>query len=875
MASRLPEIQRSVIVNPAGVVPIRTAGAEILQQIGVVGQELQGFGAGLQQREEAKRAADAHLTGLRDGAARNPDGTLRPLKLRDNSTAANRAYNAAALSGYQAQYQTDQTAKASEIRLRHQNDPEGFKAEWAAWRQGQIANLPAEFQGEAAVLLDRLGSETYIGATEDKVSADLAGAKVSWQELLNAKKIDAGNLARQGGMSTPAYQRTLGEINGLYDQAVTSGWLTDTQAKLDREYLADEHQAQTIVSHAIAQAKLAGGGPAGRKAAEAELQQVLTDPELRIEPERRAQIVARFDTEMRSTDAEQELAVKEIQASTSALEDRLKAGGAVSPSEFMAQADQARAAGNPLLADALASRAALQSRVAAFSAMPYADQQRAIALKQQDLDALTAKAAKGSGSDAGTGDLFDAVVQVESGGNAAALSPKGAMGAAQIMAATGADPGFGVAPLKDASPEENLRFGRDYLNAMLTEFGGNRTLALAAYNAGPGAVDDWIARFGDPRSGQISDADFAASIPYPETRAYVGKVFDKLGGASAEANQAATELRLMRDVTEGAQAAFAADPFRVGTEKYKDRVGQVAPLDFMAADLPARLQGRLRQADFIGRMEGTYVPPMSATEIDGLAKIVAVATPDQKAALMKGLADGLGADHLGGVMSLLTEKGDQARLFSVAAGLAQDDPNVAADIFAGQELLDTGDKLYAPGFETKEAGAAIQSAIADATVLLPPEAVAGMRDAARALYALEAKKAGDFSGTLDAGRLQAAMDRITGGTIEYQDQAIFRPRSDIKTDADFADLIDGLTPADLPGLPVAADGTPISLDMIKTHARFYSVGDGVYQVVIPTNQGELSPLDAAGNPWTIDLRKVPLRRVAVPAGVSRGPQRQP
>src|SRR5262249_18259400 len=152
-----------------------------------------------------------------------------------------------------------------------------------------------------------------------------------------------------------------------------------------------------------------------------------------------------------------------------------------------------------------------------------------------------------------------------------------------------------------------------------------------------GAVDDWIRRFGDPRSGQISDAAFAASIPYPETRAYVGKVFEKLGGPSAEANQTASELALMKSMNAGSIQAFNADPFGVGAQKYSNKVGPTPALGFMADDLPAQLQARVKQADFIGQMEATYVPPMTATEIDGLAKIVAVASPEQKAALTKKL----------------------------------------------------------------------------------------------------------------------------------------------------------------------------------------------------------------------------------------------
>ena len=101
-------------------------------------------------------------------------------------------------------------------------------------------------------------------------------------------------------------------------------------------------------------------------------------------------------------------------------------------------------------------------------------------------------------------------------------SPKGAKGEMQVMGPTARDPGFGVTPAKDDSPEELARVGRDYLGAMTARY-QDPVLTLAAYNGGPGSVDKWIAKYGDPRTGQISDADWAAKIPFAETRAYVGK----------------------------------------------------------------------------------------------------------------------------------------------------------------------------------------------------------------------------------------------------------------------------------------------------------------------------------------------------------------
>ena len=103
--------------------------------------------------------------------------------------------------------------------------------------------------------------------------------------------------------------------------------------------------------------------------------------------------------------------------------------------------------------------------------------------------------------------LLHAVVAVESGYNPRALSPKGARGLMQLMPGTAAR--FGV---KDSwNPLQNLRGGARYLRHLLAVFNNNLNLALAAYNAGEGAVID---------SGR-------AIPPYPETRQYVPRVLER------------------------------------------------------------------------------------------------------------------------------------------------------------------------------------------------------------------------------------------------------------------------------------------------------------------------------------------------------------
>jgi soluble lytic murein transglycosylase-like protein len=125
----------------------------------------------------------------------------------------------------------------------------------------------------------------------------------------------------------------------------------------------------------------------------------------------------------------------------------------------------------------------------------------AVAARARAYDDLISEHSRSQGVRA---DLVRAVMQVESGFNPYARSPKGAMGLMQLMPATAKQ--YGV---RNAfNPTENVRAGVAYLRELLDRYQNNEELALAAYNAGPGAVD---------RHGQTVP-------PYRETQSYVAQI---------------------------------------------------------------------------------------------------------------------------------------------------------------------------------------------------------------------------------------------------------------------------------------------------------------------------------------------------------------
>ncbi|MDX2228548.1 MAG: transglycosylase SLT domain-containing protein [Leptolyngbyaceae cyanobacterium bins.349] len=118
--------------------------------------------------------------------------------------------------------------------------------------------------------------------------------------------------------------------------------------------------------------------------------------------------------------------------------------------------------------------------------------------------------------------LVTALIRQESRFMPGITSSAGAKGLMQVMPDTGAWIAEKI-KLKEfnlADPEDNIKLGTWYLDYTHSEYDGNSMLAVASYNAGPGAVGGWVAKKG------VGDPDrFVENIPYDETRGYVKSVF--------------------------------------------------------------------------------------------------------------------------------------------------------------------------------------------------------------------------------------------------------------------------------------------------------------------------------------------------------------
>lgn len=138
-------------------------------------------------------------------------------------------------------------------------------------------------------------------------------------------------------------------------------------------------------------------------------------------------------------------------------------------------------------------------------------------------------------------------------------SDRGALGEYQVMPETAKNPGFGITPAKDASPEELARVGQEYLDKMLKRYGGDLGRMWGAYNAGPGTVDKLIRQYGD---------DWLSHAP-KETQDYVSKNI----AAYQKQRNAPVKMMSVAEFAEKAKEAFGNNKqaYQAAIDSYSHR----------------------------------------------------------------------------------------------------------------------------------------------------------------------------------------------------------------------------------------------------------------------------------------------------------------
>jgi len=129
--------------------------------------------------------------------------------------------------------------------------------------------------------------------------------------------------------------------------------------------------------------------------------------------------------------------------------------------------------------------------------------------------------------------LVLAMIRQESEFDPTAVSPAGARGLMQLMPATARqvartlDLDYSLGRLT-SDGYYNLKLGQAYLKTLLEDFDYSYVLAMAAYNAGPRRVRQWLEAYGDPRTGEVDVIDWIEMLPFEETRNYVQRAIENM-----------------------------------------------------------------------------------------------------------------------------------------------------------------------------------------------------------------------------------------------------------------------------------------------------------------------------------------------------------
>ena len=224
------------------------------------------------------------------------------------------------------------------------------------------------------------------------------------------------------------------------------------------------------------------------------------------------------------------------------------------PAEVVLLAELARLAGNPQISLRL-------SKIAFNRDLPVGDYALPIGvlpeIKSLRLDERVDPA------------LVHALSRQESEFNAGAKSPVGASGLMQLMPGTAKAVAraykvqFQAGQLTNAT--YNMQLGEAHLGDLIDSYSGSYFLALAAYNAGGGRVQEWMKAFGDPRDPDVDPIDWIERIPFTETREYVVKIMETVQLYRSRLAGPKQALQLVQDLNRGRRVVppVAARPVEV------------------------------------------------------------------------------------------------------------------------------------------------------------------------------------------------------------------------------------------------------------------------------------------------------------------------
>jgi len=324
------------------------------------------------------------------------------------------------------------------------------------------------------------------------------------------------------------------------------------------------------------------------------------------------------------------------------------------------------------------------------------------------------------------------------------------------------------------------------------------------------------------------------------------------------------------------RAAMDADPLAAGATIYRETVGALAPVNFQdLSTLPGVLQQRERQAGIISRREGRPVSALTKAEAEGLKPILENGTAEQQEQLLRGLTSGLTPSTMAATLDTLTKGTDtnpRTQAFAVAAARSGSNPRQTTEILRGLEVMRQTKPAAVEGPDWSRALAEELGPVLSTR----PDTLSQVGEAARAMYAQRTAtgdRPGDLAQKLDVekfrGILRELVPTVTqGGGFFGGGNRIPVPRPGM-TQTEFDTELARMPASALAGAR-AADGRPITPDMVRRDGRLVAVSEGTYEVRI----GGMEVLGENGRNFRLDMRRPfePDPPAATTTGDASGPR---
>jgi hypothetical protein len=802
-------------------------------------------------RKEANAEAEAIALAKQEGqnaVVRDASGNYGFVP-RDNSTAANRAYNAQHEAGYFSSLQVDWRGRLATLSAAAADDPEKFRVTALRSIEEAGPQIDERVRGEAQRRLRQLADDHYAGLLHARAGADRQLAERSWHRQRASLIDDVNRLAEGGQIGTPRYADAARQLEGHLTAGVGARFIDEASRDLWRRETADEATARALGAQAVREFTQRTG-PARSYA---ETVQALESPDGRpnalgsgaagpyqIMPQLRAQFPAGTpDAEIleRFTENNRRILADRIGREPSQAElfmaHRLGAGGALA---------LLRAEPNTPIADAL----------------------RPVFTGQNGTPTLEKVLAQnpylGRGGTAG-----GVIAQVTDQWQRASGQPPSAARVLQTL-----DEDLLQVPGGDRVRNQVLARARsdialaegqrrqDLAELQQEAQDGTRRLHLG-YEVAPDLFEGYARRaraLGDTASADRYDrlaevqGTLAAARGQPVAQLQAqAEAFDARAQADTTDVRSAELARGFARMAASKDQQLRADPLTYGARVHARAVGPLVAIDWANPEAAqATLRDRNRQAGLVSQTEGVPVSPLTAPELATLKTRAAEGTAEQRAAVVSTLLNGLGPQPFRQVLAQLDLGNDRQRGFAVAAAVAaRGDSQLATEILQGADVLRENSTV---GWQRPEFDQAIEKALGGA-LAAAPQAYGAIRVAVRDLYAARAFGSGNLANaTFKNDLLTKAVTDVTGGVLTFNGGKLIAPTAGM-TQADFDRVVRAVPPARLDGA-MAGNGVPFTQADLVRDGHLQSRGDGRYFVNL--RGSGLQIRDRAGERFILDLR---------------------